>query len=77
VVGVVKLYDKRHDLIFPTVNFPFISQHFHMILQIVALLLFVCLSVFFLSVFVTSYCDVSHSDDGIYKITSPVFCQAQ
>jgi hypothetical protein len=43
----------------------------------VALLLFVCLSVFFLSVFVTSYCDVSHSDDGIYKITSPVFCQAQ
>jgi hypothetical protein len=41
MVGVVKLYDKRDDLIFPTVNFPFISQHFHIILQIVALLLFV------------------------------------
>jgi hypothetical protein len=26
MVGVVKLYDKRDDLIFPTVNFPFISQ---------------------------------------------------
>ena len=28
----------------------------------------------FLPVFVTSYCDFRHSDDGICKIIEPVFC---
>jgi len=27
-----------------------------------------------MAVFVTTSCDVVHNDDGICKITSPVFC---